>query len=103
MRPAAWRERIGARWRASPRLQDVVTAAATFGLGLGLNLLGLFGVWPFAGNTAPAPAWWHTALLAIGCAAMLVKRRHPVAALGVGAAAVAADLAIGGSVGMVLV
>jgi signal transduction histidine kinase len=81
----------------------VTTAAGTFVFGLALNLLGLTGVWPFTDGSVPAAAWWHTAFLAIGCAAMLGKRRHPMVALVVGLLAVAADLAIGGSVGIVLV
>src|SRR5687768_17197314 len=95
----AWRE----RWRASPRLQDVTTAAVIFALGLGLNLLGLTGVWPFNETFNAGPVWWHTLALAAGCLALLGKRRRPIVALLVGSVAIAADVAIGGSVGIVLV
>jgi signal transduction histidine kinase len=94
-----------ALWRSSPSFQDRVTAAITLAAGLALNLVGLTDVWidPGIGRFAAAPAWWHTVPLVVGCAAMLVKRRRPMPALGVGAVAVVADLALGGSMAMVLV
>ncbi|MEU7904996.1 histidine kinase [Actinoplanes sp. NPDC049118] len=96
---------VKARWRSSTRFQDVVTAAGTFAAGLAFNLVGLTDVWTTSGTDrlAGAPAWWHTVLLALGCLAMLGKRRRPMIALGVGAAAGAADLALGGSIALVLV
>ncbi|MBB4764308.1 sensor histidine kinase [Amorphoplanes digitatis] len=96
---------VRARWRSSTRFQDVVTAAGTFAAGYAFNLVGLTDVWSFAeaGRLAGAPAWWHTVLLAAGCLAMLGKRRHPMLALGAGVVAAAADIALGGSVALVLV
>ena len=49
------------------------------------------------------PFWWHTGLLAVGCASMVIRRGRPSLGLVVGLAAVGADLALGGSVAMVLV
>jgi signal transduction histidine kinase len=94
-----------ARWRASTFIQDIVTAGATFLLGLALNLMGFTGTWLDleAGRFAGLPEWWHTVFLTIGCAAMLVKRSYPVIALLTGVAAVAADAAFGGSIGLILV
>src|SRR5687767_12995411 len=102
MGPVAW---WTARWRASTRLQDVVAAGATFAGGLVLNLLGLTDMYEDARLPvfAEAPRWWQTVLLAVGCTAMLFKRRHPMLALGAGVLAVAADTALGGSIAMVLV
>lgn len=98
---AAWRRNpLVQRWRASTRFQDATTAGVTFAVGLGLNVIGLTDMWPGWGET---PAWWHTALLAVGCAAMLFKRRHPMLALGAGTLAVVADGVLGGSIGMILV
>ncbi len=99
--PAWWR----ARWRASTRFQDVVAAAATFAVGLMLNLLGLTRMYEDARLPAfaGAPAWWQTVLLVAGCVAMLFKRKHPMLALGSGVLFVAADACLGGSVAMVLV
>ncbi|SNY44179.1 Signal transduction histidine kinase [Paractinoplanes atraurantiacus] len=93
------------RWRSSPSFQDRVTAASTFAGGLGLNLVGLTDVWidPGIDRLDGTPAWWHTVPLVVGCAAMLVKRRHPLPALAVGVVATLADLALGGSIAMVLV
>ena len=95
------------RWRTSPRLQDRLTAASTFALGVALDLLGftevVSGLAPRWIGGGPAPAWAHIVPLTVGCLAMLVKRRHPVGALTVGVLAVFADGALGGSVAMVLV
>ncbi|MFG1990698.1 sensor histidine kinase [Actinoplanes sp. NPDC048988] len=99
------RTAIMRRWRASPSFQDRVTAVSTFAGGLALNLLGLTDVWVDTGidRLEGAPAWWHTVPLVVGCAAMLGKRRHPLPALAAGVVATLADLALGGSIAMVLV
>ncbi|MFF5077835.1 sensor histidine kinase [Actinoplanes sp. NPDC000266] len=99
------RAAIVRRWRSSPSFQDRVTAASTFAAGLALNLVGLTDVWidPGIDRLAAAPGWWHTVPLVVGCAAMLVKRRHPLLALAAGVIATLADLALGGSIAMVLV
>lgn len=101
---AYWRRGLAARWRASPRLQDAANAGGTFLVGAALNLIGFTGVLPDAPPPLnDTPSWWHTVALGVGCAAMLFKRGRPLVALGVGVLAVLADLAIGGSVALVLV
>ncbi|MEV4347429.1 histidine kinase [Actinoplanes sp. NPDC049596] len=99
------RAAIEQRWRSSPSFRDRVTAGLTFAAGLALNLAGLTGVWidPGIDRLAGASVWWHTVPLVVGCAAMLGKRRHPLPALGVGVLAALADLALGGSIALVLV
>ena len=99
------RQRLVERWRNSTRLQDAVAAAATFVAGLVFDLVGFTGIWfsPPADRLAGAPGWWHTVPLAVGCLAMLGKRRHPMLALGAGTIAAGADLALGGSIALVLV
>lgn len=103
MRVTGTRSRLVWRWRTSTRLQDVTAAAATFAAGLVLNVVGLTGVWSVPQIDRLAADWWHTVWLAAGCLAMLVKRRQPMLALGAGAVVVAADLAIGGSIALILV
>ncbi|BCY07784.1 sensor histidine kinase [Actinoplanes sp. L3-i22] len=96
---------LRARWRSSTRWQDIGTAAATFAAGLAFNLLGLTGVWslPVPGALAGVSGPGHTVLLALGCLAMLGKRRRPVPALVAGVLVTAADTVLGGSVGLVVV
>jgi signal transduction histidine kinase len=86
-------------------LQDTVAAAGTFAAGTVLNLVGLTDVWlaPPDDSLAAVSDRWHTVLLAAGCLAMLGKRRRPMLALGAGAVVAAADLALGGSIALVLV
>ena len=105
MATAQVRHRLVEHWRGSTRLQDVTAAAGTFVAGLAFNLVGLTDVWstPQVGLLAAAPGWWHTVLLAAGCLAMLGKRRRPMIALGAGTVAAVADLALGGSIALVLV
>jgi signal transduction histidine kinase len=105
---AVLRHRLLERWQTSTRLQDNLTAVATFAVGLALNLVGLTGIWhdirvADEHLTATAIWWWQTLLLAVGCLAMLGKRRHPMLALGCGAVVVVADFALGGSIAVVLV
>lgn len=83
------------------RLSDLGYAVGTFAAGCFLIAIDLAG-WS-ADAWLSVPRWWHAVPLAVGCAAMLVKRAHPVPALGVGAVAFAVDLAMGGSLGMLLV
>jgi len=82
------------------RGQDAWAAAGTFVAGLVLLALGLTGHGQLPGLAVvqDAPAWWFVPPLLVGCLAMLVKRAAPVAALSVGAAAFAVDMALGGSI-----
>ncbi|HZM83948.1 MAG TPA: histidine kinase [Candidatus Limnocylindrales bacterium] len=99
MGPIAW---WTSKWRSSDRFQDVATALGTFAAGLALNLLGLTHMYSDF-RAVEAPAWAPTALLALGCVAMLFKRRHPILALCAGVVIAVADALLGGSVAMVLV
>jgi signal transduction histidine kinase len=93
------------RWRTDPSFQDRMYAAATFVVGVALNLVGLTDVWSDArvDSLAGAPEWWYTVLLTAGCLIMLAKRRHPLPALAAGSVLAVADVAVGGSIAMVLV
>lgn len=90
------------RLRATPRRRAVVDAGAVLAVGLLVLALGFGGMMTDAG-WIDAPHWWHAVLLLAGCALMLVKFDAPVAALAGGAAVFAADLLIGGSIGVMLV
>ena len=104
MRVARLRQELTARWRASPRLQDRVTAASTFAVGATVDLIGFtgFAPWPWLSDRA-IPAWAYLGPLAVGCLSLLVKRRHPVAVLGVCVLVVLADVGLGGSLAIVMV
>jgi signal transduction histidine kinase len=98
------RAELTARWRASPRLQDRATAASTFTIGAALDLIGFTGIVQISWSPVEgAPAWAFLVPLAVGCLALLAKRRHPVAVLAACLLAVLADVGLGGSVAIVLV
>jgi len=81
---------------------DALVAVLTFVGGAVLLALGLG--WQGGLDVGrEASRWWHLVPLAVGCAAMLGKRRRPIAALGIGLVALAGDLALGGSVSIMLV
>ena len=86
--------------RGSERARDVSDAVLTLLAGLVLVAAGLVGLWDGDPDGSP---WTHALPLAAGCAVMLGKRRRPVAALLAGCALFALDVALGGSVGMLLV
>ncbi|MFC8920968.1 sensor histidine kinase [Cellulosimicrobium sp. NPDC057127] len=92
-------------WRIEDRRNDVVTAVLTFALGWVLIEVGLVDLVQVDGGppAGPPEPWWRLALLAAGCALILVKRRHPVLALAGGLVVVLVDLAWGGSVALMLV
>ncbi|WP_203669002.1 sensor histidine kinase [Cellulomonas pakistanensis] len=87
-----------ARW---PRLDDRGVALAY--LLVGLLLLGLGVTSSAAAPAGPAADAVHAALLVVGCAALVAKRRHPLLVLLVATATFAGSLAVGGSVGLLLV
>ena len=89
-----------ARVRGSDRARDVSDAVLTGLAGLLLVATGLVGIWNGAPQDRP---WLHAVPLLLGCLLMLGKRRRPVAALLAGAALFAADVSLGGSLGMLLV
>ncbi|MEO3793231.1 histidine kinase [Nonomuraea sp. B10E15] len=49
------------------------------------------------------PEWWLAGPLALTCAAVLVRRRAPLLCLGLGTAGIALDVAVGPSLGTILV
>ncbi|WP_147794650.1 sensor histidine kinase [Cellulomonas sp. Y8] len=87
-----------ARW---PRLDDRGVALVYLGVGLLLLGLGVTSTAPAADG--PGADALHAALLVVGCAALAAKRRHPLAVLLVATGAFAGSLAVGGSVGLLLV
>jgi signal transduction histidine kinase len=89
----------------APTGEDAVSAAIVFALGVLLIALGASGMWSDAPRWLgdDASPWLHLVPLALGCGAMVVKRRLPLTMLGVGILAVAADWVIGGSVAMIVV
>ncbi|HLS64815.1 MAG TPA: hypothetical protein VK060_15640, partial [Ruania sp.] len=98
-------DQLSALWgrlRGTPRRRAVVDAGAVLAVGLLVLALGFGGMMTDTG-WIDAPPWWHAVLLLAGCALMLVKFDAPVAALAGGAAVFAADLLIGGSIGVMLV
>lgn len=84
-----------------PRLDDRGVALAYLAAGLLLFGAGVAGSGPAAEGAAAG--WLHAALLLAACAALVAKRRHPVAVLVVAVAANAAAVPLGGSIGLLLV
>ncbi|WP_127792188.1 sensor histidine kinase [Agromyces sp. LHK192] len=84
---------------------EVYSAAATVGVGAVLLALDLPPIWTSTALTDPAsiPDGWRYAILAAGFVVMLGRRRHPMIALTAGTTLFAADLAIGGTLGMLFV
>lgn len=70
--------------------------------GLGLIAVGLAGIWTDLGWFEVNP-WWHALPLTIGCLAVMIKHRHPMVALVIGALMLALDCSMGGSIGSLLV
>jgi signal transduction histidine kinase len=81
---------------------DLRVALAVLVAGLVLLAVGLSGLW--AQDEALDPdRWWHAVPLVLGAAIMVGKRRRPLLALLVGLVLLAADTALGGSLGTVVV
>ncbi|GAB3539301.1 histidine kinase [Arthrobacter tecti] len=84
---------------------DAQIAALTFAVALALIALGLTGLWGgagFASLASDVERWWHVAPVLIASVAVVFKRAAPVPALLVGAGMFGWDLALGGSVAMLL-
>lgn len=92
-----WRERV----RGTPRGRDVSDAVLTGLAGLVLIAVQV-ELWTDLRDPW-LPTWVHVPLLVLGCLVMLVKRRRPLVALAVGLALFGADLALGGSIALLLV
>ncbi|WP_158268772.1 sensor histidine kinase [Salinibacterium hongtaonis] len=70
-------------------------------LGLLFIAVGLVDAWGFPGGVVVDP-WWFAIPLAVACGAMLIKRRHPLVALGIGLVAFGVDAYAGGSLGVIV-
>lgn len=91
------------RLRGTQRARDLTDAAATALVGLLTLAVGIRGVWSDVPERGPSGLAASSALLALGCGLMVVKRRWPVAVLAAGVALFAVDAWLGGSVGVVVV
>jgi signal transduction histidine kinase len=87
-------------WRGTAR-----SALILFVVGVAAWILGLHGIW-----TVPDWLWtesaadeWHLVTLAVATSAVLLQRVHVAFAFAVGGAMVVVDMALGGSVGMLIV
>lgn len=93
-----WRTRV----RGTPRRRVVGESVATFAFGCILIALGLVGT-SGTGHVAELPSRWIFALpLAASCLLLLAKRTHPGTAAVLGTLVLAADVAIGGSIGVIV-
>ncbi|MFF2620398.1 sensor histidine kinase [Oerskovia jenensis] len=95
--------RIDAGFRDDGPGGDPYDAAGTFVLGVALLAVGVVAVWSFPPFVEPANRWWHVLPLAAGCLLLLAKRRHTALALVGGLVVLLADIAIGGSLSVLLV
>lgn len=86
---------------AEDRRGDVSTAATLLVIALGLDALGLIRTtWDGPANV---PAWWFVIPTVIGCTALIWRRVRPLSALTVASVAFGIDIALGGSVGLIVV
>ncbi|WP_369375413.1 sensor histidine kinase [Promicromonospora sp. Populi] len=86
--------------RAEDRRGDIVTAAGLFLIAMTLGALGLTGTsWPGRPDT---PLWWFTGPTLVGCIALVWRRTRPLLVLCVVTLTFGADVALGGSVGMIV-
>ncbi len=76
-------------------------AALTFAVGLALLGVGLVGTWG-GGPTAAGTRWWYVLTLVAMCTLLLGKARRPLLTLAGGAVVFAVDLALGGSMGVMV-
>ncbi|GGM36790.1 sensor histidine kinase [Promicromonospora citrea] len=84
---------------AEDRRGDVITAVKLVAVALGLDALGLIRI-NWAG--IEAPAWWFLVPVAVAGVALVWRRTRPLPVVGVVAVAFAADVALGGSVGLIV-
>jgi signal transduction histidine kinase len=86
---------------AEDRRGDVITAAGLLAIALALDALGLVRTsWSGPPNV---PSWWFVIPAVVGCTALVWRRIHPLGALGVATLAFGADVALGGSVGLIVI
>lgn len=86
---------------AEDRRGDMITAAGILVTALALDALGLIRTsWS---GLPDVPSWWFAIPAAIGCTALIWRRVHPLAVLGVATVAFVVDVVLGGSVGLIVV
>lgn len=90
-------------WRIEDRRNDAFSAVVTFALGWLLLEVGLVDLVRAPFVVEPGAPWWRVVLLALGCLLILVKRAHPMVALGGGVLVTLVDLRWGGSLAITLV
>ncbi len=93
-----WRERV----RGTERRRDLSDALLTFAVGAALVTVGVVNTGGPSAGIEPGSRWLYLLPLGTICLTMLAKRRRPIIALGIGALTFAADLAMGGSIGVLL-
>lgn len=93
----------GARVRRRPRPAwwDAAVAAGFFAFGCLLYAVDAAALDPTRGDSVPTGA--RIGLLALGCAAQLLRSRRPATALAAGTLVAGADLVLGGSLPLVIV
>lgn len=89
--------------RADPRRADLANMVAMLLLGVALVAIGLVGLWSVDGDRPDADRWWHLVPLVAIAVLVPLRRARPVLALVAGLVVFAADLVIGGSLGVVVV
>jgi signal transduction histidine kinase len=86
---------------AEDRRGDAITAVGLLAIALALDALGLIRTsWS---GLADVSSWWFVVPAVVGCTALMWRRFHPLGSLGVVIVAFGADLALGGSVGLLVV
>ncbi|WP_020013655.1 sensor histidine kinase [Promicromonospora sukumoe] len=86
---------------AEDRRGDMITAGGILVTALALDALGLIRTsWS---GLPDVPSWWFAIPAAIGCTALIWRRIHPLAVLGVATVAFVLDVVLGGSVGLIVV
>ncbi|MBF0671730.1 MAG: two-component sensor histidine kinase [Salinibacterium sp.] len=88
-------------WWGQDRTRALAETLGVAALGLLLLSVGLVRAWEPLGDHAFSP-WWHVLPLAVACGAILIERRHPLIALGIGLVAFAVDAYAGGSLGVII-
>lgn len=86
---------------AEDRRGDVITAAGLLVVALALDALGLVRTsWS---GPPDVPSWWFAVPAVVGCTALVWRRVRPLGTLGVVVVAAAADVGLGGSVGLIVI
>lgn len=85
---------------AEDRRGDIITAVGLLAIALALDALGLVRTsW---GGPPGVSSWWFVVPAVVGCTALVWRRFHPLGSLGVVLVAFGADVALGGSVGLIV-